>query len=221
LVFYGERVASSVRKSAIYPAMLGMLLAAAFSQPANAQQPDPPVVDMDSTKLPRFWPVFASGNSAALPQHSVYTQVLPGNSSSAQLTSAVKPFAKPVAMNNLTTIDRMEEAFSCNDTPFVDQVRFPLASFWRGHVKIVGIESDVTTANFVLGLPGGGTLPSLGMFSSGHLVTHTPPSLQLTGVHLMFNWRGSENAAADNSGLHGLQYVVRASRGFLQSVTGR
>lgn len=214
-------MASSVRKSAIYPAMLGMLLAAPFSQPANAQQPDPPVVAMDSIRLPRLWPVFASGDAAAWPQHSVYAQVLPGNRSSAQLTSAVKPFAKPVAMNNLTTIDRMEAAFSCNDTPFVDQVRFPVASFWRGHVKIVAIESDVTTANFVLGLPGGGTLPSLGMFSSGHLVTHTPPSLQLTGVHLMFNWRGRENAAADNSGLHGLQYVVRASRGFLQSVTGR
>jgi len=28
-------------------------------------------------------------------------------------------------------------------------------------------------------------------------------------------------ASTDNSGLHGLQYVMRASRGFLQSVTGR
>jgi hypothetical protein len=115
----------------------------------------------------------------------------------------------------------MEAAFSCNDTPFVDQVRFPLASIWGGRVKVVGIESDVTTANFVLGLPGGGTLPSLGMFSSGHLVTHTPPSLQLTGIHLIVNLRGSEIAATDDSGLHGLQYVMRASRGFLQSVTGR
>jgi len=55
----------------------------------------------------------------------------------------------------------MEAAFSCDDTPFVDQVRSPL---WRGRLKMVGIESDGTTANFVLGLPGGGTLPSLGNF---------------------------------------------------------
>ena len=80
-------------------------------------------------------------------------QVLPRSFSFAQLTTAAKPFAKPVAANNLTTIDRMEAAFSCNDTPFVDQVRFPLASLWRGRLKVVGIESDVTTANFVLGLP--------------------------------------------------------------------
>jgi hypothetical protein len=37
----------------------------------------------------------------------------------------------------------------------------------------------------------------------------------------MFKLRGSEMASADNSGLHGLQYVMRASRGFLESVTER
>jgi hypothetical protein len=123
---------------------------------------------------------------------------LPRSFSFAQLTTAAKPFAKPVAANNLTTIERMEAAFSCNDTPFVDQVRFPLASLCRGRLKVV--ESDVTTANFVLGLPGGGTLPSLGMFSSGHLATHTPPSLQLTVIHLMFDLRGSEIASTDTAG---------------------
>ena len=214
---------SAVRKLPIYPAVLGMILAVGFSSPATAQQSSPSVVALDTAKLPRIWPMFASATSALpdSPQHSVYAQVFPRNVSSAQLTSAAKPFTKPVATTNLTTIDRMEAAFSCNDTPFVDQVRFPLASLWRGRLKVVGIESDVTTANFVLGLPGGGTLPSLGMFSSGHLVTHTPPSLQLTGIHLMFDLRGSEIASTDNSGLHGLQYVMRAGRGFLQSVTGR
>jgi hypothetical protein len=211
---------SSVRKLPIYPAVLGIILAAAFSQAATAQQSSSSVGGPDSTSLTRIWPAFRSANSAS-PQHSLYAQVLPRNFTFAQLTTAAKPFAKPVAANNLTTIDRMEAAFSCNDTPFVDQVRFPLASLWRGRLKVVGIESDVTTANFVLGLPGGGTLPSLGMFSSGHLATHTPPSLQLTGIHLMFDLRGSEIASTDNSGLHGLQYMMRASRGFLQSVTGR
>jgi hypothetical protein len=59
------------------------------------------------------------------------------------------------------------------------------------------------------------------MFSSGHLATHTPPSLQLSGIHLIFDLRGREMASTDNSGLHGLQYVMRAGRGFLRSVTGR
>jgi hypothetical protein len=209
-------MASAARKLPIYPAVLGFILAAAFSQAATAQQSSA-VAGADSPNVTRIWPAFRSANSA-LPQHSLYAQVLSRTFSSGQFTGAAKPFTKPVATTNLTTIDRMEAAFSCNDTPFVDQVRFPLASLWRGRLKVVGIESDVTTANFVLGLPGGGTLPSLGMFSSGHLATHTPPSLQLTGIHLMFDLRGSEIASTDNSGLHGLQYVMRASRGFLQSV---
>jgi hypothetical protein len=213
-------MASMFRKLPFYSAVLVIILAAAFSQPATAQQVNSSVVALDSTKLPRLWPVFGSATSAS-PQLSLYAQIFPRSFSSAQFASVAKAFTKPVATNNPTTIDRMEAAFSCNDTPFVDQVRFPLASIWGGRVKVVGIESDVTTANFVLGLPGGGTLPSLGMFSSGHLVTHTPPSLQLTGIHLIVNLRGSEIAATDNSGLHGLQYVMRASRGVLQSVTGR
>jgi hypothetical protein len=146
---------------------------------------------------------------------------LPHSFSFEQSTNAAEPLAKSVAANNLTKFDRMEAVFSCNDTPFVDQVRFPLGALWRGRLIVVGIESDVTTANFVLGLPVGGTLPSLGMFSSGHLALHTPPSLQLTGTHLMCDLRGSEMASRDNSGLHGLQYVMRVGRGFLQSVTGR
>jgi hypothetical protein len=217
--WYGERMASAARKLLIYPAVLGFILAAAFSQAAIAQQSNSAVAGADSPSLTRIWPAFRSAHSAS-PQHSLYAQVLPRSFSSAQFTSAAKPFTKPLVTSSLTTIDRMEAAFSCNDTPFVDQVRFPLASLWRGRLKVVGIESDVTTANFVLGLPGGGTLPSLGMFSSGHLATHTPPSLQLTGIHLMFDLRGSEIASTDNSGLHGLQYVMRASRGFLQSVAG-
>jgi hypothetical protein len=210
-------VASMFRKLLFYPAAL-LIMAAAFSQPATAQQSTSSIVALDSTKLARLWPTLPS--ASASPQRSLYAQLFP-RSSSAQLATLPKSFTKPVATNNPTTIDRMEAAFSCNDTPFIDQVRLPLASLWRGRVKVVGIESDVTTANFVLGLPGGGTLSSLGMFSSGHLVTHTPPSLQLTGIHLMFDLRGSEIAATDNSGLHGLQYVMRASRGFFESVTGR
>lgn len=213
-------MASAARKLPIYPAVLGIILAVTFCQPATAQQPGSSVVVLDSTSLTRIFPVFPSATTASL-HHLSYAQLFPRSFSSAQFTTAAKPFAKPAATNDLTTIDRWEAAFSCNDTPFADQVRFPLASLWRGRLKVVGFESDVTTANFVLGLPGGGTLPSLGMFSSGHLATNTPPSLQLTGIHLTFDLRGSEIAPTDNSGLHGLQYVMRAGRGFLQSVAGR
>ncbi|HEY1468050.1 MAG TPA: hypothetical protein VGF61_03320 [Candidatus Acidoferrum sp.] len=210
-------MASAARTLPIYPTVLGIILAVTFCQPASAQQSHSPVAVLDSTSLTPIWPLFPSSVSL---HHAPYAQLFPRTFSSAQFTSTAKPFAKPVATNYLTTIDRWEAAFSCNDTPFVDQVRFPLASLWRGRLKLVGFESDVTTANFVLGLPGGGTLPSLGMFSSGHLATHTPPSLQLTGIHLTFDLRGSEIAPTDNSGLHGLQYVMRAGRGFFPSVAG-
>jgi hypothetical protein len=115
----------------------------------------------------------------------------------------------------------MEAAFYCNDTPFIDQVRLPMAALWGGRVKLVGFESDVTTANFVLGLPGAGLLQSLSMTGSGHLATRTPPSDQLVGVHMTFNLHGSDVEPLDNSGLHGMQFLVRASRDFFQSVVSR
>ncbi len=137
-------------------------------------------------------------------------------------TLASSPFARSLAWeSSVSMIDRMEAAFYCNDTPFIDQVRLPLATVWGGRIKLTGFESDVTTANFVLGLPGGGTLHSLNMFGSGHLAMWTPPSDQLVGMNMVFTLRGHETGAADNSGLRGLQYVVRASRGFLQTVTSR
>ena len=122
---------------------------------------------------------------------------------------------KPLQFGSAGMIERMEAAFYCNDTPFIDQVRLPMAALWGGRVKLVGFESDVTTANFVLGLPGAGLLTSLSMTGSGHLAMRTPPSDQLVGVHMTFNLHGSEVEALDNSGLHGMQYLVRASRSFL------
>jgi len=73
-------------------------------------------------------------------------------------------FEKPLWTSSPGTIQRMESAFYCNDTPFVDQVRLPLATLWHGRVKLVGFESDVTTANFVMGLPGQGALHNLSAF---------------------------------------------------------
>jgi len=119
------------------------------------------------------------------------------------------------------TIQRMEAAFYCNDTPFVDQVRFPLGTLWRGRVKLVGFESDVTTANFVLGLPGQGSLHSLSAFGNAFLATHTPPSDQLAGIHMTFSWKGNDVDPDDNSGWRGVEYLVRASRSFLPFLNAR
>jgi hypothetical protein len=131
-------------------------------------------------------------------------------------------FERPVWTTTPGTIQRMESAFYCNDTPFVDQVRLPLATFWGGRVKLVGFESDVTTANFVMGLPGQGALHNLSAFGgNGFLAVHTPPSDQLAGIHMTFSWHGGEAEYGDSSGLHGIEHLVRASRGFLPFLSGR
>jgi len=119
------------------------------------------------------------------------------------------------------TIGRMESAFYCNDTPFVDQVRLPLATFWSGRVKLTGFESDVTTANFVLGLPGQGSLHTLSAFGNAFIATHTPPSDQLAGIHLTLSLRPTQTNDAENSGRRGIEYLVRASRGFLPFLSAR
>ena len=128
---------------------------------------------------------------------------------------------KSATTSSPDTIEKMEAAFSCNDTPFIDQVRLPLAVLWHGRVRLTGFESDVTTANFVLGLPGAGTLNSLSLTGSGHLATRTPPSDQLVGMHLTFSIGGDAGGSADNSGLHGLEHLARSGRNFLQTILAR
>jgi hypothetical protein len=131
-------------------------------------------------------------------------------------------FEKPLWTSSPGTIQRMESAFYCNDTPFVDQVRLPIATLWHGRVKLVGFESDVTTANFVMGLPGQGALHNLSAFGgNGFLAVHTPPSDQLAGINMIFSWHGTETESGDSSGLHGIEHLVRASRGFLPFFSGR
>jgi len=131
-------------------------------------------------------------------------------------------FEKPLWVSSPGTIQRMESAFYCNDTPFVDQVRLPLATLWHGRVKLVGFESDVTTANFVMGLPGQGALHNLSAFGgNGFLAVHTPPSDQLAGINMIFSWHGTDTESSDSSGLHGIEHLVHASRGFLQFRGGR
>ena len=128
---------------------------------------------------------------------------------------------RPLIVSSPDTIERMEGAFYCNDTPFIDQVRLPVAALWHGRVRLTGFESDVTTANFVLGLPGAGTLTSLSLTGSGHLATKAPPSDQVVGMHLTFSLGGAPTEAVDNSGLHGLEYLARGGRNFLQTIFSR
>jgi hypothetical protein len=151
--------------------------------------------------------------------HEFHTDLMPAGTQS--YTSQRPPtdfftLEEPLWTSSPNTIQRMESAFYCNDTPFVDQVRLPLATFWHGRVKLIGFESDVTTANFVMGLPGQGALHNLSF-----LAVHTPPSDQLAGIHMTFSWHGTEAESGDSSGLHGIEHLVRASRSFFPFFAGR
>src|SRR5258708_8839115 len=127
----------------------------------------------------------------------------------------------PSRTSSPRAIQRRESAFSCNDTPFVDQVRLPLAAFWHGRVKLVGFESDVTTANFVMGLPGQGALHNLSAFGgNGFLAVHTPPSDQLAGIHLTISLHAGEVESGDSSRLHGIDRLVHASPRFFPIFSG-
>src|SRR6201998_4533768 len=142
--------------------------------------------------------------------------------SSSRVRSDFSGFDKPSRTSSPGAIQRMESAFYCNDTPFVDQVRLPLATFWRGRVKLVGFESDVTTANVVMGLPGQGALHNLSAFGgNGFLAVHTPPSDQLTGISMTFSWHPGAADSADSSALRGIEYLVHASRGHFPFGSGR
>lgn len=181
----------------------------AFSQDVPAVQPAYAYPQTWATALNAWRPALDDGTKVALAEYRRET-VRPGDSS--------LRFPRTLPPSSPDTIARMEAAFSCNDTPFVDQVRLPIASLWHGRLHLTGIESDVTTANFVMGLPGAGTLGSLSLMGSGHLATRTPPSDQLLGMHLTFSLNGQTNESLDNSGLHGIERLARSGRNFLQTV---
>ncbi len=157
--------------------------------------------------------------------HAFRINLMPGG---AQSYFSLRPrsesniMEKPIWTSSPGTIQRMESAFYCNDTPFVDQIRLPLATFWRGRVKLVGFESDVTTANFVMGLPGQGALPNLSAFGgNGFLAVRTAPSDQLAGIHMTFSWHRNEAESGESSGLRGIEHLVHAGRGFFPFFSGR
>jgi len=197
---------------------LGLFLAALPSVPLLAQQPASKTTKQDSL----YALAEAGSNLESIPAYldlrSATINWMPENATSytaPRVHLESSPFDRTAWNSTPRTIQRMESAFSCNDTPFVDQVRLPLATFWRGRVKLTGFESDVTTANFVLGLPGQGALHSLSAFGNAFIATHTPPSDQLAGIHMTFSWRPAGTESSENSGRRGIEYLVRASRSAL------
>lgn len=205
-----------------FPLSAGVLLLGALltAVPSASQQTSPGASHIPAENQFGGWKFLSSADGRSPKPVFSAPSYMRGYSFVRPVKSA-PAFLKPVPAWSPGMIERMEGAFSCNDTPFVDQVRLPVATLWRGRLKLTGFESDVTTANFVLGLPGAGTLPNLSLMGSGHLAVHAPPSDQLVGMHVTFYMRGGETDAQDSSGLRGMQYLARTGREFLRAFLDR
>jgi hypothetical protein len=213
----GCKVANIFSNSMVRLAKLALFGTACFALPVRAQDPPPaPVAHATSPN----WSSTLTARLSADPTLRFDSRIS-ANRHSLVHADDFGFQSKPATATSPGTINKMEAAFSCNDTPFIDQVRLPFAALWHGRLRLTGFESDVTTANFVLGLPGAGTLNSLSLTGSGHLATHTPPSDQLVGMHLMLSIGGAPVGSVDNSGLHGVEHLARTGRGFLQAILAR
>lgn len=111
-------------------------------------------------------------------------------------------------------ISRMQASFQSLDTPFLSAVRLPLASFWRGRIKVDGFESDLPTDYILWGLPGAGTVQGLRWNGGGHMGVIVPAPDDSYGLHLSLHLHAGTAEAGDNWAWHGMQQLVRNGRYF-------
>ena len=211
-----QSIYRSLGFAAFGPSILLALSLSLFCLPTRAQTAElTPTVDKPAAREPK--------NASSFLLDATFSKL----HFSAMLTPANPNFFMRSAANlRLTTgatfspeygfIDRMEAAFICLDTPFAEQVRLPVASLWHGRLKLDIVTTNLTTADFVWGLPGAGSLHNLNANGSGFLAVRTPKSDQVSGMHVTFHPHGSETQPQDDSLIHGLAHALRAGRELLQ-----
>jgi hypothetical protein len=152
----------------------------------------------------------AAGSAAAPSLNSSSRWMLPRAGQT--ILSAIPLFAPASAR----VISRMQASIQSLDTPFLSVVRLPLASLWRGRIKVDGFESDLPTDYILWGLPGAGTVQGLSWSGGGHMGVIVPASDDSYGLHLTLHLHASAVEAGDNCTWHGMQQVVRAGRYFFR-----
>jgi len=110
----------------------------------------------------------------------------------------------------------MQASFWSLDTPFLSAVHLPLASFWRGRIKVDGFGSDLPTDNILWGLPWSGTAQGLNWNGGEHLGVIVPAADESYGLHLTLHLHAGAVEAGDNCAWHGMQQAVRAGRYFFR-----
>jgi hypothetical protein len=201
------------------PLALVFLSCLSWSSLCRAQSMEAPVPAPPSSDSP--------DNASPTMNVNPFSSVAPSSAFhfSAALSEPKSDFARDAANPRLTTgatfssdygfIDRMEAAFICLDTPFAEQIRLPVVSLWHGRLKFDIVTTNLTTADFVWGLPGAGSFHILSM-GSGFVALHAPKSDQASGIHVTLHPRGSETQSPDDSLIRGIAHALRAGRDLLQ-----
>jgi len=119
------------------------------------------------------------------------------------------PLSAPVS---LRLISRMQTSFRSLDTPFLSAVHLPLASFWRGRIRVDGFESDLPTDNILWGLPWSGAAQGPSWNGGERMGVIVPAADESYGLHLTLHFHSGAVEAGDNCAWHGMQQAVRAGR---------
>lgn len=107
----------------------------------------------------------------------------------------------------------IDSMYEYTETPFIQHVDVPVASFVGGHVRLAGFQSYMSTENFHLGLPGGGTLPSFGVTMQSHPAVLAPAADQSAGFNLTFHLHGTEPGFVHCRALHAAGRALGIIRG--------
>jgi len=99
-----------------------------------------------------------------------------------------------------------EAQFQSNETPFVSDVTFPVATLLRGHIQMQGFHRVSSNENFYLGLPGGGTLPAWNVTLTSHPAQWSRAAVESDGFAIAFRTHGSR---APEPALQALRKISR------------
>jgi hypothetical protein len=133
------------------------------------------------------------------------THVQPGQISVAPSSRAAK-IAEPVQISfknssmqfsssrewqNTDPFAGAEAQFQSNETPFVSDVTFPVATMLRGHIQMQGFHRMSAVENIYLGLPGGGTLPAWNVTLASHPALWSRAAVESGGFLIAFHTHGT------------------------------
>ncbi len=126
-----------------------------------------------------------------------------------------RPFAPPATRNDFSATKRVTELrpsavmsmYEYTETPFVQHVLVPVASFGGGRVQVGGYLRMESSENIQMGLPGCGSLPAWSVGMQSHEAVIVPRADASAGFNVSFNLR---SAGSNGPGFHPMAAFNRA-----------